>query len=386
MEESSASPAEEAPPTNRPGCAKRLCYGLILFSFSSLICLVVLELVCRIVAPASPFSPYLPLRPTQNMELHVDLPGCSPIAHFTTNRWGLRGDEPPEPFDEAFTIVTIGGSTTQCFYLDDAKTWPHLLQERLRTQRPDVWVGNGGLDGHTSRGHIVFMEEAISRIRPDMVIVLAGVNDLALSLVRESPHIGPARERTSLKEKLYGASRLAQILWSWKLILANQAVHVRRSTHHAWQDHPLEEDESWLPGDLRTLLPQLDEFRANVRRIIQLGREMNVEVVFLTQPLEFDDTPHYRSVQALMYWAMDTKHTISCATYWRMMEIYNQALQEVCQEEGARCFDLAGVMPHDPACFYDAFHYTEQGADFIASSLADFLIRENALAPPARTE
>lgn len=120
--------------------------------------LVGLEVVLRIVSPPSPFSPLVALRPENRMELHVNLRGVSPVAFHSTNSWGMRGPEPPRDWDARHTIITVGGSTTQCFYLDDHKTWPCLLGEKLHDPYPDVWVGNGGLDGHTTRAHIIFMQ------------------------------------------------------------------------------------------------------------------------------------------------------------------------------------------------------------------------------------
>src|SRR6185369_11074013 len=102
---------------------------------STVFSLGLLELALRIVSPPSLFSPLVPLRPRNRLEIHTaGLKGVSPTGLNTTNRWGLRGDEPPADWQNHYTIITIGGSTTQCFFLDDHRTWPYLLQTRLRRQ------------------------------------------------------------------------------------------------------------------------------------------------------------------------------------------------------------------------------------------------------------
>src|SRR4051812_962072 len=49
---------------------------------------------------------------------------------LSTNRWGMRGDEPPRDWEDWNTLFAVGSSTTLCYHLDDAKTWPYLLQQR----------------------------------------------------------------------------------------------------------------------------------------------------------------------------------------------------------------------------------------------------------------
>lgn len=92
------------------------------------------EFIIRIFSPMSPYHTLLPLFPNIKMKLNVKLKGCLPIIAHSTNKLGLRGDAPPCEWERYYTIVTIGGSTTQCFYLDDHKTWPYLLQEKLKRE------------------------------------------------------------------------------------------------------------------------------------------------------------------------------------------------------------------------------------------------------------
>src|SRR3954451_4876678 len=48
------------------------------------------------------------------------------------NSLGFRGPEPPPDFAGWLTIVAVGCSTTECFYLNDARDWPARLSARLQ--------------------------------------------------------------------------------------------------------------------------------------------------------------------------------------------------------------------------------------------------------------
>ena len=96
----------------------------------------------------------------------------------TRNSLGFRGKDPPADFAEHLTVVTVGGSTTECFYLSDDRTWPARLEVMLAKTVPRVWVNNAGLDGHSTHGHLHLLDQYITSLRPKVVLFLIGLNDI----------------------------------------------------------------------------------------------------------------------------------------------------------------------------------------------------------------
>ena len=105
-------------------------------------------------------------------------PGIVGVSRYTTNSQGLRGPEFP-PRDAAYRILTIGGSTTECIYLDDTETWQHLLMQRLNQQghRQPVWIGSAGISGFPTLNHLRFVTESPLMQQVDALIFLIGAND-----------------------------------------------------------------------------------------------------------------------------------------------------------------------------------------------------------------
>ncbi len=99
------------------------------------------------------------------------------IVH-TKNNLGFRGPEKPDDFDERLTIVAVGGSTTECQYLDDEKTWANILYKKLQKDYPRIWINNAGIGGQSSFGHIPLIKEHIIPLKPKYVLILAGANDI----------------------------------------------------------------------------------------------------------------------------------------------------------------------------------------------------------------
>ncbi len=351
---------------------KKIGFVISIVAASSVFSLALLEGVVRLVSPPNMFSPYLPLRPHNKMELRVNLKGVSSVARNTTNRWGLRGDEPPEDWKDFFTVVVIGGSTAQCYYLDDHRTWPYLLQEKMKTVSPATWIGNGGISGHTTRAHILFVREAIAKMKPKAVILLTGVNDLWYSMNEEARILGSPAEQTGWKYFILGNSRLVQILFLWKIILFDDVVVLQRSANADFVPEPLAK-EMELPGDLRTLVPSLPEYRTNIHTIISELKNLRIRTIFLTQPLLFDSSETWKSVVGWDYSLNGKKGKLSAATYAKLLGIFNQELVTACHEDSVEVFDLAAEIPHSGEFFYDTMHFNEKGADLVAEKISGYL-------------
>lgn len=94
------------------------------------------------------------------------------------NSLGFRGPEPPSDWDDYATIIAVGGSTTECLLLNDSEDWPSVLHSQVKRRFPHVWVNNAGLDGHSTFGHQMLIQDILSKLRPNVIIFLIGVNDV----------------------------------------------------------------------------------------------------------------------------------------------------------------------------------------------------------------
>lgn len=120
----------------------------------------------------------------------------APQLVHSRNNIGFRGPDWP-PHNEALRIFAVGGSTTECFYLSDGLDWPAQMSEKLKTlsnspeaqnQNPDLdkssqivnkfWVNNAGLDGHSTFGHSILLNEILADYNPDYILYLVGANDV----------------------------------------------------------------------------------------------------------------------------------------------------------------------------------------------------------------
>ena len=87
--------------------------------------------------------------------------GISGKSRFVTNSEGMRGDDYHAEY--SCKIITLGGSTTECLYLDQKESWPYLLQDKLsRGIRKPVFVGNIGMSGRSTDVTVLQLQHLIS--------------------------------------------------------------------------------------------------------------------------------------------------------------------------------------------------------------------------------
>lgn len=153
------------------------------FLAGCLVALAVLEVLLRVYNPLEmrfrPDRIVLPVNKRYIFDNTEKFPTkLAKTTVHTKNALGFRGAPPPRDFRDYLTIITIGGSTTECFYLSDGRTWPDLLGQNLSRRFNRVWVNNAGLDGATTYRHLILMEDYVAQLRPKVVLFLIGINDV----------------------------------------------------------------------------------------------------------------------------------------------------------------------------------------------------------------
>lgn len=112
---------------------------------------------------------------------YFDADGC---VAFHFNRFGLRDREDLTLAKPAGTerVVCIGDSLTLAWGVRREQSWPALLEQRLRDDRPQVEVVNGGGTGSAyADEYALALEHRHGRFAPDVVLVSLCLNDLLIT-------------------------------------------------------------------------------------------------------------------------------------------------------------------------------------------------------------
>lgn len=317
---------------------------------------------------------------------------------FVINSRGIRGDELTS--SHTYRILAIGGSTTICLYLDQSETWPYLLQKTLNDNIPNqnVWVGNAGLDGRTTRHHLMVMQYLpLREMKIDTIIFLIGVNDFTKRLAKGDDYDPNFLSKPEAEEKLldqtfiggrhsYPADPFYKRTSIWRMLRRIKIIYSQNNTKYNVQDEVGKTYVNWrkhrqqaevVRNELPDLSSALEEYARNINKLIDIAQEKSVRMIFMTQPTMWEsDLPE--ELDALLWFGrvVDIQEEGSKAYYSTEaleegMEKYNDTLLKICSERQVECIDFSSLLNKDTTVFYDDVHFNEKGAQKVAEILAN---------------
>lgn len=296
------------------------------------------------------------------------------IIH-TKNSLGFRGEDPPEDFEDYLTIVAVGGSSTECFYLSDNKTWPYLLGEKLKKQFPKLWLNNAGLDGHSTFGHNILMQDYILKLKAKVILFLVGFNDIGFK------HESQPGKLVMTRSLIYKSELLSLLI-----NLSRYVRTIRLGMGHNASDLMATEEIDIPPKMRKPILeghhPALQSYERRLKNLIRVAKENNITPVLITQPALFGYAVDNVTGRDLSKIKLPNFHAhmggyLSGALKWDILELFNDVTRKTGKQEGLFVIDLADEMPKSSLYYYDTIHFTNEGAAFCADiiyrRLAPFL-------------
>ncbi len=385
-------------PSDGPGGTfRQALVGSLITAGAVLATLLMAELGLRTFAPVS--DPYAREKvrsinrfirtdhaPRDSVKLDIDegLPGVRLEGAFTTNNKGYRGPpiDVPKPANE-WRVYMVGGSTVETFIIDDRESLDAVSQRELQhrvTGDRRVRVFNAGVSGHRSDDHVSLIVHRILHQEPDVVTVLAGVNDLIAAIYEmDYEHYGAdfrseepdfdfnaltkmlATEFQLPRRVVYGVRRLRT--GGSGLIADGVARSNYRPAIARLQSSPT------APRPPRT---DVESYVRNLRTIVGAAAAHGVQLIFMTQP----STWNSRSDPDANNWHWLRRaagFTYPEASADAALEQYNDAMRRVAAETGVPLFDLAASIPKSLDYFFDDVHLNVQGAKRVATDLASFM-------------
>ena len=306
-------------------------------------------------------------------------PRVDPQIVVTTNSLGFRGPDPPADFASYLSMIAVGGSTTESLYVSDGKTWPDLLGRELSANLNKLWLNNAGLDGHSTFGHRLLLDQRIARLKPKVVVFLVGLNDVGredLKAADAAVVAGGAHSGRLGALLTWAARRSAIVATALNLERYREARKLDRVHRHL--------EIRWAP----VLTPDRERSRAllqlhkeryvrpyaeRVRDLVQRARAYGIEPVLMTQPALYGNVVDPETKVFLGTLEVDHDQGLHGALAWNILELYNDAAREVGGERGVLVIDLARRLPKDSRLFYDFVHFNNEGSAEVAAIAYDAL-------------
>ncbi|HTR27890.1 MAG TPA: SGNH/GDSL hydrolase family protein [Puia sp.] len=347
---------------------RRVIYGVYLL-FATLL---LLEVALRIYNPfhfrLKGDKILLPVNQRETIINRIN-PKLDPVIINTRNSLGFRGPEPPKDWKRALTVITIGGSTTECHFLSDSLTWPYLLGRRLTDSCPACWLNNAGLDGQSTFGHSVMLNDHVKQLRPSMVIFLTGVNDMETDGPSFHDKLYERGAYPDFSHWLFNNSEVLNLgLNCWRSMQARRFNNTTNGMMALDSTQRLVLPDSVMRVRLEAQNPYLEGYRKRLSDLADTCLAWDIIPVFVTQPDLFGFGRD--SVTGADLAAFPVERGVNGRLLWAMLERYNDVVRSMCAERHLPIIDLARRMPRNSLYYYDMSHFTNQGAEVVAGLLA----------------
>lgn len=364
-----------------------------MFKYKILGLLVVVLVILESLLRVSQGPLYCINRPNMERRLNPSsefIPGIYGDSTLTTNSTGLRGSDPA---GESLKILTVGGSTTACLYLDDKEAWPYLLQEKLKGHYGEdaAWVGNAGKSGCTTEHyaeHIRYIVPQAKGIR--YIISLCGVNDLHVWL-RNSKDYRNRLENAYGIFHYYPVSFYGNMKRASKLDIYHSTIIAQRlrSLYHRSKSIIQDYTGKWLIAlrkkrseaikinighKFRTIDEALKSYKEKLAGMVEAAEYNNTKLILVTHPAMWRSDLSTQERKLLWWGSIDTgKNKDICFASPKEMQktliLFNRAMINFCRANEVAYIDLAGESRDHRDIFYDDCHFNEKGARIAADIL-----------------
>lgn len=363
-----------------------LLKNLIALVIGCSLAFVILEIILNIYNPieirVKGNKIVLPINKKYFVNNNFEIKNIDKVIVHSKNSLGFRGEEIPECPDMNLKIITIGGSTTECFVLSDGKTWPDLLGNRLKDVFEHLWINNAGLCGHSTFGHIVLMKDYIVSLKPNIIIFLTGANDIGLTTLNANDHVimKEGLKFPSIKDFIKSAANYSEIfaiglnfyrnLKARNLGLEFVAIR-RRFSFENFIQHTDEATNDEIQAIKHRHQKQfLPSYQERLMNLIDFSRKNGIEPIFLTQPALYGDFTDDLT-------GLDFGKT---RNRWIILGLYNDIIKRIGESNNVLVIDLAKKMPKSTLYYYDLLHFNNNGAkkvaEIIFSELYPFLAKK----------
>lgn len=366
-------------------------YKLAALLIGILIAILISEaILCVVYPPSNHYYVWTPNLNTTFNPLPGAMPGIEGESRFIINSVGIRGEEFHSASNQEYRILTIGGSTTECLYLDQTEAWPYILEEYLNKTADgrDVWVGNVGKSGMNTRDHIMHMKYLLPEYPEiDTIIILVGANDWGLRLRmgnQYDPNFLNSSEAEKKQIRRAFAVKPENYLPFYKrtgIYRFARTFHYRLHYRETVQDRAgewylMKRENRKNAKEILEKTPDsssaLEEYSRNINTIIDLANNRSIRVIFMTQPTLYRQGLTESEKDLLWGGGCGNGSYYSVEALSTAKKKYNEKLLEACSNRGIECIDLARL-PQDVTVFYDDCHFNENGARLVATTVAGYL-------------
>jgi lysophospholipase L1-like esterase len=230
------------------------------------------------------------------------------------NNIGLRGDDFfPQKEKDWNKILCLGDSCTFGLGIDYDKTYPYLLEQKLRQTNPDqkYRVINGGVPAYTSFQGLRYLQQNLDLISPKYVTLYFGNHEYVKTPVNED--IKQPAPKIAMINNFLGKSRI--FIWLQRgMIFIQRKLFEREEKSYVFDITTGKKIET--KGIKVRNRVKLEDYKILLEKIVTLLQSKGIIPIIILSPCQTDDPDHLQYINAAK--EVITKHNLKSADIYAM--------------------------------------------------------------------
>lgn len=354
--------------------------------------LITVELILWIVAP-------LPYKFERSGEYHMrqDHPALKKNIILKKDVFGIRSASMQglNKKEGVIRILFLGASSVEQAPQSIEDTIYGILETKLNSSLASMGVkteiGGWGEGGDTVwKGYAVSKAEMI-KLKPDIVVLLWGVNDMVWKGGAGYNYPGKEVQRNKINQMVRSNDRMS-ILRAPALVsqIYRRLLKIRhdyRILSAIEKGEIVEWHSQKLPG-LRSRYRQLPyiealtrhpdpiiEFKERLEALVEFLQGQKYRILILGQPVLWKSTMTSDELNVLWFMVQtpDGPRRLAPAWLYEEMKRYNQVQRATADRFGIPFVDLDDLIPKTLDYYFDDCHYTDKGSQAIADAIFPYL-------------
>lgn len=275
-------------------------------------------------------------------------------------------------FEESIDIIFFGGSTTECFFVDEDKRYPYLVGKTLEKELGErVSVRNAGLMGkHSMKSNFDLMVRG-TRLKPQVVVLMHNINDLVQLLYVNGYYDGPLTRRL-IADHNAGKNERGWVYKTAYSIKEWVFPNIYRVISEGLRKEPnsFDEWEGWRANQDIRAISLKEQFVKSLLTFISIAKSNGFEVVLMTQFNRMDVDDEF----IVGNYYLNAQYGIPHDLFFDYYHLFNNAIRETAEKENVLLIDLANHVPSSSEYLYDAVHLNTNGSILTAEIISDSLL------------
>lgn len=260
------------------------------------------------------------------------------------------------------TIAFLGGSTTECLFVDRDKRFPYLTGKLLEKNSLKVNTINSGVSGNNSLHSINILLNKIMAKKPDIAIMMHNVNDLSVLLYEDTYWNDNFYRSTLIEEDRSIKTFIRRLLPN-----TYELLYRIKTSFSGFHDEFANVRGHDLQFDTKKVLAM---FAANLTIFINISNAKNIKPVLLTQPNRLTAKPDKVILDSC---AAIEALGISYESYRELYMAMNEKIRTVAKDNNILLIDLAKEVPQTKEYMYDPVHLNSAGSELVSTIIAQRL-------------